>query len=314
MNDPTAKETASSSEAESVSRSGSQPGPLFSWRVLFVACGASLGIAITVLVVSGFDDSDGVISSAVVLVPLLVFLGGMFVRNRFRISLRTLLILTTILAFVCGYIAREIVRVRSERIALTYLLSGGGSVSFSHDVAVSRSKWTYTPAGVPIPKWFMSLCGDSYHGKIDRLQCGGWSHKGEIVDLLGELEDVRHLDLSNDFSTTADEFTRLPLFPGLRSLHVKPRHLSNAGIDRLKQLPLLRSLQVSGDYELIEGELSQLTQIEELVLDHDHLNKIGYREIANMPSLRNLRIAGYAGTNWERDFRQTRPDVMVNGS
>src|ERR1700686_4232221 len=120
-------------------------------------------------------------------------------RRWFQFSLRSLMIVVTLLAVLCGYVAwlgkKRIERKRKECEAVTAIVRLGGGVGY-HDEKVTSAK----PPG---PDWLRNLFGETFFSEVEWVDFSGDDRLTDagLVNLRA-LPQLKSLDLS--FTKTTD--------------------------------------------------------------------------------------------------------------
>jgi hypothetical protein len=134
-------------------------------------------------------------------------------RRWYQFSLRTLLILVTIVCIVGGWLGSKIDQKRRERAAAEAIVKTQGQVSWDYQ-RVAGDPHSWQPAGaIPFgPSWLRAILGDNFFSEVDCIYC-----------VNGDLENLRE-------------------FPRLRSLRLMSWGVTDDGLDAVKTLTELRDL------------------------------------------------------------------------
>ena len=139
-------------------------------------------------------------------------------RRWFRFSLRTLLIIVTVLAVLLGWVGWRLGQVRRERATIIWVMEAGGEMSFSSRL-VKRSWWEKTT-----DKWFG-----------ERVRAGLVSLRNtQVSDLspLVELKSIRTLVLNN---TQLSDLSLLAKLNYLEELDLRNTQVSDEQVQELRQ-------------------------------------------------------------------------------
>ncbi|MDA7978352.1 MAG: hypothetical protein MPJ50_06240 [Pirellulales bacterium] len=270
----------------------SQVGALFSWWSLPIGAALSAGICVGFLSLLGQDNAKGEFTTAAGLAFVLVLIFGQLARRRFRVSIRTLLIITSIVGIVCAFVGRKIDAARREAAAIAQFLESGGSVVYRESGKVD-GKWFYTDNGWPIPLWVKEQClGEHFFDSIYELRCEGLVEEDcDTMRLLQDLRRVEQLDVFGDDCIQGDALAEMPLIPGLHTLRLRASQFTAKSATRLNELPDLELLEIHGWSKTIMPEsIRAMRSLHELRLNPEGLSEDVCHEIANLPSLRVLRL------------------------
>lgn len=263
--------------------------PLFSQLTLLIGSALSAGLCVLALQWLGYDDAAGELTSSAIISFGLLLAVGQFARWRFRISIRTILILTAVVGILCAFVGREIFAVRKEQQALDVILRNGGNVVYRQGGEV-RGKWFVTTAGIPIPLWIKDhLLGEEFFSNIYELRCEDQNEHAPFIPQLARLRKVERLDVA--FSNlTAKDLAHMPVIPGLQTLTMKSDQLSEQAATNLARQPELHLVQVMAKYRSPVDGVDQLVQIRELTVGLGAITNAGCRELALLPRLKILRL------------------------
>ncbi len=102
-----------------------------------------------------------VVCLAVVL--LVLWLGlGLVLRRRFQFSLRSLMVLMTVVAIVCSWFAVKMQQARRQREAVAAVAKGGGFAGYD-----SPSGPSLSPPAQPEPPWLRDLLGVNFLSDVE---------------------------------------------------------------------------------------------------------------------------------------------------
>ena len=108
-------------------------------------------------------------------------------RHRFRVSVRTMMILVLALGAGLGWIVH---RAREQRLAVRAILARGGMVEYDYQYDAVRDR--RLPTGRPWePAWLQQLLGDDY---FHTVVCVGLDRVAEDADL-AHVARLRHVKL-----------------------------------------------------------------------------------------------------------------------
>ena len=107
-------------------------------------------------------------------------------RRRPRFSIRTLLLLTAIIAVACGWLGQQVASSLSQRNALNRLNQSVGHVNVG-----------CRPEGAGTESWMHRLCGDDFYPVVYFINLGGTTVTDSELSVFHELPDVVSIDLSS---------------------------------------------------------------------------------------------------------------------
>lgn len=187
------------------------------------------------------------------LLMLFWFLLSLVSRLRFQFSIRTLLLLTVVVAIPSNWLAVEMKRAKEKEAVVESLRKMGGIVLYDYQAN------DYMP--VRTPAWLYNVFGNSFFSEVynilldgtkvtnDDLLCLQKLQQARVLTLnsttitdtglkhLETLERLEHLDLSNT-QVTDGGLKHLKEWYNLRHLRLSKTHVTNAGVAELqKALP-----------------------------------------------------------------------------
>lgn len=234
-----------------------------------------------------------------------------------RYSLRTILIVVTILCILLGRIVTTASRQRNARHELQRL---GVSVMYEH-------QWTYsgTPRSLasrllePLTRYINPDFLLPVHVVRTRyleapsLKAGAKYTSADVIEPISQLSGIRSLSLTHTEVTNKD-IARLAKLPDLASLDLHMTKMHEGAVPGLANMQL-KSLQLnrtSIDDDSIAA-LSSMTSLEHLDLTRTKVTDAGLEHLESLPNLRKLVLrralvtkAGYLA------FQQAHPAVNVD--
>jgi Leucine-rich repeat (LRR) protein len=192
-------------------------------------------------------------------------------RRWFQFSLRTLMILTLIVAIPCAWLGRKIEQKRREREAVAAIMKAGGIVVYDYQKPSLKSGQAFKPVEEPNgPALLRNLLGEN---------------------LFSEVYAVYH----NNAALSDDEIELLERFPHLQDLNLSGCHFRVAGLTRIARLTSLRDLALGGirppDDDVAGfdfGQLKALTQLEGLALGDTSVSDLDLAQLKELRQLTNL--------------------------
>jgi hypothetical protein len=208
-------------------------------------------------------------------------------RRWFRYSLRTLLLLVTVISVGFGWLGIKVRQAQRQKEAVETIRKSNCFVAYdyqidSHDFYDSRE----TPPG---PVWLHKLFGIDFFGNVD---CVFW-RKSEIADAdlvrLKEFTHLRFLHLDHPEIVDAD-LVHVQAFAKLKSLNLDKTQITDAGLAKLQSLTQLERLCLSETQVTDAGlaKLQALTKLKYVQLQNTQVTDAGCDELKK--SLPNLTI------------------------
>jgi hypothetical protein len=167
-------------------------------------------------------------------------------RRWFQFSLRTLMILTLVISVPCALLGRKIERKRRERAALRTIEECGGFVRYDYQSEEADG----LQAEPPGPTWLRAVLGDDFFGEVTVFysQIAGDAEMPRLKDALGQLPYLKEVDMCAVDVTDSG----LANFAGLTRIEtldfMASTKITDAGLQHLKRLSGLRSLQIGGRF------------------------------------------------------------------
>jgi len=186
----------------------------------------------------------------------------------FRFSLRTLLVLITLLGIWLGLQGK---RARDQKEAIQSILAPdkNNDVAVYYDYQLDDAGQYLAAAVPPGPEWLRQLIGDHFFISADSISFYG--------------PDV-----------SASQLEPLKRLPGLKSLTFSSTSFSDEGFAHLKDLGTLRSLVID-DSTITDGGLShlvRLSRLQELRLFSNEITDAGLLRLARLGQLGELHVMG----------------------
>ncbi|MGI8978294.1 MAG: hypothetical protein ACR2FY_03620 [Pirellulaceae bacterium] len=244
-------------------------------------------------------------------------------RRFFQISIRTLLILTTLVAIGLAYFNRIRQHVQEQKIAAARIESLGGKAT----IRLTSRVWL----------WLRKAAGDEYFQEVVAVDLDKSLVTDADLELVGKLHGMKSLALRGvELHASYPSTFRLPHNPKLQ-----PSQITSAGIQHLgsqKKLervwlnntritddalatialwPQLKTLDLHATKVTSRGvqRLEKLERLEELTLDGTKIDDDVVPTLCQMPSLRSLRLhyTAISGEGLLR-LREALPACEVRGA
>jgi hypothetical protein len=187
-----------------------------------------------------------------------------FIRRWFRFSLRTLFLVTTVLAI---WLAFKVHAARQQQEAVALYLRLGGTIRYDYEIDQSgRLIRNATPSGWP---WLRSYVGSEYFDSVSvlsmttkpvsdpdtrplvglphllQLWLGHTKISDDAMDSISQLRMLRQLELSNT-GITDTGLMRLLQLPHLTYLQLDSTTVTDEGVESLLKLPSLQEVSLTG--------------------------------------------------------------------
>ena len=190
----------------------------------------------------------------------------------FQFSLRTLLVVVTLCAIPCSWLAVKLRQARRERAAATAIEKLGGQVEWSK------------PSG---PAWLRSFVGDDSFKTVKGVDVWG---SEEAPPGMGLAKGTRSED-------TDAALQNLTVMNQLQRLYLNGSHITDAGLGNLKESNQLQSLDLH-EAKVTDAGLENLKQLHQLQwLDINGTDQITDAGLANLQGLNQLRALYLSGTH-----------------
>lgn len=221
-------------------------------------------------------------------------------RKRFKISLRTLLL---VIAIICIPLGIRINRVRKQDALTRRIHELGGDVVYDVGVPVP---WWLGPLGRPMiiaadlsntPATGEDISRVAELRALQRLNLEGTQTSDAEIAELASLRDLQHLLLSG--TQVSDECCQsLAKLTRLRSLMLRDCAISDRGLAQLSTLSNLESFDLRSTDITPAGmaALKQLTYLQSLAIDANFLTAENIPHLASFPNLMlDVSVAGSSG-------------------
>ena len=264
---------------------------LFSGRTLLIALLLSIPcVLLTMLLLgSGLDNGK---AGAAALVSILVFaVLGEWIRQRFRFSMRSLLLIMTAFAVVMALFAQQVIRARRDRVAALLIQRVGGSVTY--DFQNDSGDWFVTQSGILLPNWLRQFAGDEMFGQVVAVNFWGSHCQDEdLAVVCRQLDDIKSIRVARS-RITAEGIEHLRHLKSLETLEVESVQLSAKGVRHLAELPQLREMRLVGTGPSREAlaELPKLRALRSLFAPTD-LSDADLEAMSGMERLDELILRG----------------------
>lgn len=236
---------------------------------------------------------------------------GQAIRYRFRISLRTGLIVVAVLAAVFAFAGRRIMDARRESSALDQLVARGNLVKYhqaSRIFARPPQGYFRSPDGTAYPNWLRDVLGLTYFNPPKEI--GLRRADDAQLALLSSVRQAELLTLSSP-DITADGVAQMPVVPQVQTIALVWDQVTPQSVERLRQYtsmttltvelrrdfnqgkalaPLLAPVDASPQRESHARYLTGLTQLTMLNTRVDHFDAADGAALASLPQLDMLNL------------------------
>ncbi len=211
-------------------------------------------------------------------------------RRWFQFGLRSLLIVTTLAACACGWLAWKIQQSKATeaRVALLEQLHADVYYDYRCDAAGNVSR-DYQPP--PAPEWLQKITTDTFLATVQRVEFHNGVEFDPILTQLQDLPEVNVLDVSrSDVDDVA--LQRIGAMTNLTVLDLSGTKITENGLANLRRLKHLKSLSISVDQLTDVGlkELENWPDIVSLNLDYVHLNDASLSYLEKLAKLEELSL------------------------
>jgi hypothetical protein len=240
-------------------------------------------------------------------------------RRWFQFSLRTLLILTTLLAVGAGLLSQRIARKRREWDAVQAILRFGAVVEFHQSGASRRRVWAGggaeddLDANATEPSWLREILGKNFFGEVVAVSVSNAQSEDELLASIKELPELVQLHLAN-CRITDSGLEDLEGLTHLQELSLSGTFITDAGLPRLKQLTDLRWLWLDNtkvsDARL--ASLEGLARLQWLNLQWTYVTDAGLVHLRGLTSLKELYLANSDATEeGVKDLQKALPNCKI---
>jgi Leucine-rich repeat (LRR) protein len=204
-------------------------------------------------------------------------------RRWFQYSIRSLLLLTTVLAV---WLAVQVNRAHRQKLAVSTIMHAGGKIAYDHEMLTREHPQPTEPPG---PLWLRRILGDEYFLRPAAVECTDVD--SEIVEQLGNCPTLRYVTLSG--GTIVDEdLSHIARLADLEQLRLEDVAITDAGLKHLFSLKKLKTLALN--HTNVTG--AGLEQLKWMELDWFHLNgspvtDAGLSQIANLKRVGALDLS-----------------------
>ena len=206
-------------------------------------------------------------------------------RRFFQVSLRTLLILTTLVAIALGILTRVHHRVQEQKIAVARIKALGGQVVYDYEEGKPSAKQKRAPPGWP---WLRKLVGDEYFQDVVGITLDGTPVSDTDLNIIGKLRGMKTLStIGREKTENGRYIIRWSKFPEPVFSRITDDGLRRLGPQRNLKVAMLAHTSV-GD----EGvkEIAHWQSLEVLNLDCTQVTSSGMELLEKLERLKSLKL------------------------
>jgi hypothetical protein len=228
------------------------------------------------------------------LVMLLWFIAGLIFRCWFQISIRSLLVLTVVVALPFSRLAVEMRLAKKQKADVEAFAKIGGYVFYDWERV---DKEPIPPVLEPRePAWLRNLLGSHF---FDIVFEAGVNDDAQLESLkaFSQLKSLclylpAHHDRFDRFHVTDGGLAQISELTQLEALCLPCSQITDQGLSHLATLPRLRGLDVTGTGITDAGlpHLERLIQLQYLTLNGTQITDIGLHRLEGMTQLRFLDL------------------------
>jgi hypothetical protein len=162
-------------------------------------------------------------------------------RWRFQFSIRSLLVLTVVVAVACSWLTWEMKEARRQREAIAKLRAG---VLYDYQCDPSYPYQPFSSATPPEPGWLRGAFGEDFFSDAVALNLGFSQVTDTDLEHLKELNEVQALYLNSTYISDAG-LENLKWLPDLQSLGLANTRITDAGLQHVRRLAKLRGVNIT---------------------------------------------------------------------
>ena len=205
-------------------------------------------------------------------------------RRLFQFRLRTLLIVTTIVAVWLAWWSHT---ARRQRDAVAALRKAGGGIIETFNLPLTGGmneppQW---------PTWFLDHGGRDYFATLEVLQLSDTQVTDADLEHLNNLSSLQMIFLSNTPVTDAG-LKHFKNLTALQDLSLQYTHVTDTGLEHLKHLSALEGLSLRNTKVADAGlkYLNNLTALRWLDLSSTHITDVGLEHLKGLSALQTLYL------------------------
>lgn len=209
-------------------------------------------------------------------------------RRCFQISLRTLLLLMTVVCAVFGWVGLKVHEGKQRQRAARKILEDEGQIGYDYQRVDGKWNPTLPPPGPEILRRFL---GDDFFANVVFVSMEARSDDDlAILAVLPELDDLTVINF--DANVTGSGLVHLRNARQLRRLDMSVTKMTDEGMSHIESMTRLKVLNLSNTRISDEGlrHLKSLSQLEKLNLQATTITDAGLVHLHGLGALRELDL------------------------
>jgi hypothetical protein len=225
------------------------------------------------------------------LLLLLWFLVSLLFRLPFQFGIRSLLVLTIVVALPCSWLAIGLRQASNQQAAREAFAARGGSAPYDYELDASRNWHRIQPAQSPAPAWLHKVVGDDFFADVAVVNLADTSVTDAGLEHLKGLRQLRMLILGSTQVTDAG-LEHLDGLNRLQVLYLMNTQVTDAGLKHLNGLSQLQEFVLSNTRVTDAGleHLEGLSQLRQLVLGCPRVTDAGLEHLEGLSRLQVLYL------------------------
>jgi hypothetical protein len=211
-------------------------------------------------------------------------------RGWLKFSLRSLLLVSTLLSLGLGWIGNTIVRVKRQRASVAKIHAAGGRVRFDYQWRLDQEP--------PGPEWMRILVGDDVFASVDAVTVDFADVKDPdlVFAAIKQLPRLRCAELKGA-AVTDSRLAEALNFKPLHILSLTSARVTPAGLAQLRDASDLDFLELRGEWvgDDTMAAVGSIPNLHILVLDQTDISDLGLGHVAALKSLEELGVIDSSG-------------------
>jgi hypothetical protein len=163
-------------------------------------------------------------------------------RCWFRYSLRTLLLLITLLCFWIGW---QVNRAQRQKQTVASIRAVGGLVHYEHERLEGEDGVPDLPERpLPGPDWLHELLGVDYFASVEYVMLEE-DVPENVLKGLAHLKGLKYLDFNGSGTLNDEDLSYIARVHSIEGLTLDGKNLTSRGLDSLKSMKQLRQLSIN---------------------------------------------------------------------
>jgi hypothetical protein len=245
------------------------------------------------------------------LLMLLWLILALLFRWHFQFSIRSLLVLTVVVAIPCSWLAVEMKWAREQKEVVEELdkLPGFATCFVQYDYELDSSDDLIPNAQAPGPAWLRNLLGNDFFANVISVRVSDYPET--VLKSFTEFPHLKTLWIRG-CRIRGDRLEQIRFFTELKSLCLADVQITDSGLKHLKGLTQLQELYLQNNAITDDGlkYLKDLSQLQLLRLDKTEITDNGLKILKKLSHLQILFLNGTkitdAGLENLKDFAQLR--------